>query len=152
MTVQSQVDRQHWMAVLAKAVLPQLEQHYGHLGQQLPTYQFLRSPEIGLVMVRGRSGGTGQRFNLGEMTLTRCVAQLTDQSAITGFGYVAGRSQRHAELAAVCDALLQHPDWTSKVQSEVIEPLEMFAQQRREAESSQVEATRVNFFTMMRGE
>ena len=116
---------------------------------ELPEYGFLRSPEIGLTMVRGRAEGTGQPFNLGEMTLTRCVVQLDE---LTGFGYVAGRSKRHAELAALCDALLQHPDWRDQLQAQVITSLQTATQAKLTAEAAEVESTRVNFFTMLRGE
>ena len=174
------VSRQNWMATFAKAPLAQLEHHVDSVlesalssGQKRPEYQFLRSPEIGLAMVRGRAGGTGQPFNLGEMTIIRCVVQLSGtvegigetegadalqnpkskiQNPISGFGYVAGRSHRHAELAALCDALMQHPDWCDRVQAGVIEPLVAIAQEKRAAEAAEVESTRVNFFTMLRGE
>lgn len=156
-TAQAQ-SRSIWMSALAKAPLALLEGRVATLGA-LPEYRFLRSPEIGLAMVRGRTEGAGQPFNLGEMTLTRCVIQLSlaageqvDDEFISGFGYVAGRSQRHAELAAVCDALLQHPDWQSKVQAQVIEPLQGAAYRQRAAETAEVDSTRVNFFTLLRGE
>ncbi|MEM9214370.1 MAG: phosphonate C-P lyase system protein PhnG [Cyanobacteria bacterium P01_F01_bin.150] len=164
------VSRQNWMATFAKAPLAHLEQHVDSVlesalfsGQKRPKYQFLRSPEIGLAMIRGRAGGTGQPFNLGEMTITRCVVQLKAEgkgqkaeskipNPISGFGYVAGRSHRHAELVALCDALMQHPDWCDRVQAGVIEPLVVLAQEKRAAEAAEVESTRVNFFTMLRGE
>ncbi len=137
-----------WISTLAKAPLPLLEQCVATL-KDLPEYGFLRSPEIGLTMVRGRAEGTGQPFNLGEMTLTRCVVQLDE---LTGFGYVAGRSKRHAELAALCDALLQHPDWRDQLQAQVITSLQTATQAKLTAEAAEVESTRVNFFTMLRGE
>lgn len=143
--------RQSWIATLAKAELLQLENQLKQL-QPVPQYTFLRPPEIGLTMVRGRAGGTGKIFNLGEMTLTRCVVQLKQQPVITGFGYVAGRSQRHAELAAVCDALMQHPQWAKRVQQTVIKPLQAEATRQREVKHRQTAATQVNFFTMVRGE
>lgn len=146
--------RQQWMATLAKADLTDLEAKVTAL-DNLPEYQFLRSPEIGLTMVRGRAGGTGAVFNLGEMPLTRCVVQLLQPGLtepITGFGYVAGRSKRHAELAALCDGLLQHQDWHASVQAGVIEPLQAAYQDQQAAQSRQTEATRVNFFTLLRGE
>jgi alpha-D-ribose 1-methylphosphonate 5-triphosphate synthase subunit PhnG len=150
--------RSHWMSTLAKAPLSLLEERIQAL-EGLPNYGFLRSPEIGLAMVRGRAEGTGQPFNLGEMTITRCVVQLSpaDEShgegeTIAGFGYVAGRSQRHAELAAVCDALLQHPEWQSKIQAQVIKPLQAAANKQRMTQTTEVESTRVNFFTLLRGE
>lgn len=146
------------MSALAKAPLALLEERVATLGV-LPEYRFLRSPEIGLAMVRGRTEGMGQPFNLGEMTLTRCVIQLSlvvkDQNgddSVSGFGYVAGRSQRHAELAAVCDALLRHQGWQSKVQTQVIEPLQIATDEKRAFETAEVESTRVNFFSLLRGE
>jgi len=65
---------------------------------------------------------------------------------------VAGRSQRHAELAALCDGLLQHPDWQGTVQAQIIQPLQAAADTARATDAAQVESTRVNFFTMLRGE
>jgi alpha-D-ribose 1-methylphosphonate 5-triphosphate synthase subunit PhnG len=146
--------RQAWMSALAKASSTHLDQLVEKLGN-LPPYIFLRPPEIGLTMVRGRAGGgNGQVFNLGEIPLTRCVVQITLSASQTlaGFGYVAGRSHRHAELAAVCDALLQHPDWFSQVYKTVITPLQTVHQQAKDQQAQQVEATRVNFFTLQRGE
>lgn len=141
------------MAILAKASLVSLEKYFAEL-KGVPRYEFLRSPEIGLAMVRGRTEGAGQPFNLGEITLTRCVVQIeaNDGEGIAGFGYIAGRSPRHAELAAILDALLQHPKWAETVHTEIILPLQAEAQARREREAAQVEATRVNFFTLKRGE
>lgn len=160
--------RRNWIATLAKASLSDLERYCGEAMDTIslapPHYHFLRPPEVGLAMVRGRAGGTGQVFNLGEMTLTRCVLQLelldgeasgsvdSEGRGFTGFGYVAGRSQRHAELAALCDALLQHPDWQGAIQADVIEPLQKAMAEKRDREAQAVEATRVNFFTMLRGE
>ncbi|QIR36040.1 phosphonate C-P lyase system protein PhnG [Tolypothrix sp. PCC 7910] len=146
-------ERQAWMATLAKAELDIFEKLVNKL-DNLPEYSFLRSPEIGLAMVRGRAGGTGEAFNLGEITMTRCVVQLENQGeeAIAGFGYVAGRSHRHAELAALCDALLQTPHWCDRIQAEVIQPLQIESQKQQELQQRQTEATKVNFFTMVRGE
>jgi len=146
--------RAAWIATLAKAPLELLEKSLLTLGA-VPGYQYLRSPEIGLTMVRGRIEGTGQPFNLGEMTITRCVVQIAgpgDGAAIAGFGYVAGRSLRHAELAALCDALLQHPSWHQPTWEAVIQPLQAAAQAHQAQMAAQVEATRVNFFTLKRGE
>lgn len=156
MTKPALPSRQAWISTLAKAPEPLLEQCVVNLGV-LPPYAFLRAPEIGLTMVRGRAEGTGIPFNLGEMTLTRCVVQLagSDASAseaIAGFGYVAGRSHRHAELAALCDAMLQHYEWHDQVHSRVILPLQAAYREARERQEQQTEATQVNFFTLLRGE
>lgn len=152
----SKTARQDWMGVLAKASVPALESLVTELGE-LPRYRFLRSPETGLTMVRGRAGGVGQVFNLGEMTLTRCVVQFVDDesdedSPTTGFGYVGGRSHRHAELAALCDGLMQREDWQVRVREGVIEPLRAIAQKAREQAQQHTATTKVDFFTMLRGE
>lgn len=140
--------RQAWMAILAKSSVVDLEQQVNTLGK-LPKYTFLRQSEIGLAMVRGRAGGTGETFNLGEMTVTRCVIKMED---IKGFGYVGGRAKRHAELAAVCDGLLQQNEWCDQVQESVIKPLQNKLSDRQQKQQSQTEATKVEFFTMLRGE
>ena len=140
--------RQAWMAILAKSSLVDLEQQVKTLGE-IPKYTFLRQSEIGLAMVRGRAGGAGEAFNLGEMTVTRCVIKMQD---IQGFGYVGGRSKRHAELAAVCDGLLQQNEWRDRVQEIVIQPLQAKLIEERQKQQSQTEATKVEFFTMLRGE
>ena len=143
-----QTERQAWMKILAKSSVVDLERQVQTLGK-LPEYSFLRSPEIGLTMVRGRAGGKGKVFNLGEMTITRCVVKILDT---IGFGYVGGRSKRHAELAAVCDGLLQQNEWSFTVQNRVIQPLQTIIQQKQEKQQRQTETTKVEFFTMLRGE
>ena len=140
--------RQTWMAILAKSSPVDLEQQVKTLGE-IPKYTFLRNSEIGLAMVRGRAGGTGEAFNLGEMTVTRCVIKMGE---ITGFGYVGGRSKRHAELAAVCDGLLQQNEWRDHVQELVIQPLHTKLIEHQRKQQNQTEATKVEFFTMLRGE
>ena len=95
--------RRRWMAVLARADIDELGDRLG----ALPPYRVLRGPEAGLVMVRGRTGGGGAPFNLGEMTTTRCTVR-TD-TGFVGHAYVAGRNERLAQLAALADALLQDP-------------------------------------------
>ena len=140
--------RQTWMAILAKSSPVDLEQQVKTLGE-IPKYTFLRNSEIGLAMVRGRAGGTGKAFNLGEMTVTRCVIKMGN---IQGFGYVGGRSKRHAELAAVCDGLLQQNEWRDRVQELVIQPLHTKLIEHQRKQQNQTEATKVEFFTMLRGE
>lgn len=146
-------ERQLWMATLFKAPLDQLVKAVEALGE-LPSYYHLRPPEIGLVMVRGRAGGTGQPFNLGEMTVTRCVVRIDyqqDESSV-GFSYIAGRSRQHGELAALCDALMQLSSWHQKVKTLVIEPLQAEATRQKDIQKRQTAATKVNFFTLVRGE
>ena len=111
---------------------------------------WLRRPETGLVMVQARAGGSGERFNLGEMSATRCTLRLTDCGS-TGVGWVAGRDAQHAEAIALADALLQSTAHAARVQSTVIEPLHEARQTALMAAAQRAAATRVEFFTMTRG-
>jgi len=112
-------------------------------------HRFIRPAEIGMVMVRGRIGGDGAPFNLGEMTVTRCVVQLADGRH--GHSYVAGRSKQQAELAALADAHLQgdaQREWMERL----IEPLQREQDRSRAAKEAESAATKVDFVTMVRGE
>src|SRR5215831_8996868 len=141
--------RQRWLGILARADLRELQEAWvRHAGDI--TYRFLRRPEIGMVMVRGRTGGNGQPFNLGEMTVTRCAVQL-DNANIVGFGYVGGRDAQRTELVAAFDALLQVGTHSAALQSQVIEPLAKHQRRRRETAARKTAQTRVEFFTMVRG-
>jgi alpha-D-ribose 1-methylphosphonate 5-triphosphate synthase subunit PhnG len=136
------------MSVLALARLDELEARWQALGAA-PSFTVLRRPEVGLVMVRGRAGGTGLRFNIGECAVIRCSVQLADGTL--GHAWVSGRCPRHAELAAVLDALLQDARWHRTIESEVIGPLEASRESRRRAADARAAQTRVDFFTMVRG-
>jgi len=144
--------RRRWMGLLARATTGELEAAWQALPSQ-PTYSFLRRPETGLVLVRGRAGGTGAAFNLGEMTMTRCAVRLDAQAAggrITGLGFVAGRDDRHAELAALFDGLLQVPSRAAEIDAAVIQPVAARLDRQRRQTATEVAATRVDFFTLVR--
>ena len=134
--------RQRWMAVLARADIDELGDRLG----ALPPYRVLRGPEAGLVMVRGRTGGGGAPFNLGEMTTTRCTVR-TD-TGFVGHAYVAGRNERLAQLAALADALLQDPSPHDRLGAAVNEPRAAPQQARRDTVAAKAAATRVQFFAM----
>ncbi|HEY1935850.1 MAG TPA: phosphonate C-P lyase system protein PhnG [Acetobacteraceae bacterium] len=138
-------ERRRWMAVLARA---SGEEIAARLGDQatLSDYTRLRGPEAGLVMVRGRIGGGGGAFNLGEMTVTRCTVRI--ESGLVGHAYVAGRDGRQAELAALVDAMLQDPETAPALQADIIEPLAAAQQQRRDGVAAKAAATQVQFFAM----
>jgi alpha-D-ribose 1-methylphosphonate 5-triphosphate synthase subunit PhnG len=146
---ESAVARRHWLSVLARARADELEQYLDRLGT-VPAFRWLRQPEIGMVMLRARTGGTGAQFNLGEATLTRCV--LRTDTGYTGVSYALGRDRRHAELAALFDALLQDPQRKPVVERDVIAPLETRQRQRREQASRKAAATKVDFYTLARGD
>ena len=140
--------RPGWMSLLAKAPPARLAALVGGLGA-LPAHDWLRRPETGGVMLRGRMGGTGNAFNLGEMTVTRCALRLADGTV--GHAYVQGRDKAHATKAALVDALLQGPR-ADQVRLAVIDPLAIEALERRTARAAKAAATKVEFFTMVRGE
>ena len=142
-------ERQSWMATLAKAAPADLERAWSDLAPK-PGFTRLRPPETGLVMVRGRISGSGQPFNLGEMTMTRAAVRI--ENGPTGFGHVAGRSARHAELAALFDALLQDPARHEALMAGVIRPLSDRAAAAKARKAAEVAATKVDFFTLVRGD
>jgi len=144
-TEESIAKRKFWMSTLAKAKSASV----GKLFPDLPMHEVIRAPETGTVMVRGRAGGTGAPFNLGEMTVTRCAVRLPDGTI--GHGYVQGRDGEHATRAAIIDALMQGVD-AERVAAEVINPLEAEFEASRQSRAEKAAATKVDFFTMVRGE
>ncbi|WP_416906914.1 MAG: phosphonate C-P lyase system protein PhnG [Polymorphobacter sp.] len=139
-------ERRDWLSVLAKARPDELLPLWERLTP--PEATLLRAPEVGMVMVRGRAGGAGAAFNLGEMTVTRCAVRLA--TGATGIGYVSGRDKRHAHAAAIIDAMMQSPALRPQAEAGVIAPLKAAAHARTEAASRKAKATQVEFFTMVR--
>jgi len=136
------------MAVLAHATATEIAAHLDVI--ELPSHQNLREPENGLVMVRGRVGGDGAPFNLGEATLSRAAVRLS--SGEVGFGYTLGRDGEKARMIALCDALVQSDEFASPVETMVIAPLRGAMLARRSQRAAETAATRVDFYTMVRGE
>jgi alpha-D-ribose 1-methylphosphonate 5-triphosphate synthase subunit PhnG len=116
----------------------------------LPAHENLREPENGLVMVRGRIGGDGAPFNLGEATVSRAAVRLA--SGEIGFGYALGRDRDKARMIALCDAMIQTPDHAGVVEREVLTPLRAAVASERNRRAAETAATRVDFYTMVRGE
>jgi alpha-D-ribose 1-methylphosphonate 5-triphosphate synthase subunit PhnG len=138
-------DRQAWMGLLARSAPARL----ANLFPDLPPHDLLRVPEVGAVMVQGRVGGTGQPFNLGEMTVTRCAVRLADGAV--GHAHVQGRDKTHALRAAVLDALLQTAS-APVLLDQVLTPLTTEEQAARALRAAKAAATKVEFFTLVRGE
>ena len=138
--------RKAWLAVLARASAEEIEARLAE-APQLPPHTRLRGPEIGLVMVRGRAGGDGAAFNLGEMTVARCSVALA--GGTVGHALRAGRDRRAAELSAVLDAALQDASLRPALHAAVIAPLAAAQQARRDAEAERAAATRVEFLSMV---
>jgi alpha-D-ribose 1-methylphosphonate 5-triphosphate synthase subunit PhnG len=138
--------RKDWMGLMAKA--PQ-----GRVAALLdaeisrPAFTWLRAPEIGSTMVR--AGATGAAFNLGEMTITRCA--LTLDTGEVGHSYIQGRRKADAEATALVDALMQ-TEMASRLRKTVLEPLQAEMVTAKAARAAKAAATKVDFFTMTRGE
>ena len=137
--------RRTWMATLARAERSAIEAQLS-AEPALPDHTRLRGPEAGLVMVRGRMGGSGAPFNLGEMTVTRCT--IRNARGQIGHAYIAGRDGQKAELAAALDAALQDPDSGAGLEARVIAPLAEALTLADKAIRAEAEATRVDFFTL----
>jgi alpha-D-ribose 1-methylphosphonate 5-triphosphate synthase subunit PhnG len=145
----SQTERRAAMAVLARATAPDIARGLAVIGDGI-AFSDLRAAEVGLVMVRGRVGGVGRNFNVGEATVTRAAVQLA--TGEKGFAYVLGRDSEKARLAALCDALWQTAAHRQNVENHVLAPLRRAQQQGRALAQAQTAATRVDFFTLVRGE
>jgi alpha-D-ribose 1-methylphosphonate 5-triphosphate synthase subunit PhnG len=141
--------RRRWLSVLAKTPEAALEKVWRELGDTIE-FRYLRKPETGLCLIRARAGGTGMRFNLGEMTIARCTVRLA--TGETGCGYVAGRSTRHAELVALFDAMLQRPVPVAPSLGGWIDRLEEALVRRRREMAAKLAPSRVEFLTVVRGE
>lgn len=140
--------RQRWMAVLARASRHELEAAWTGLSAA-PRCDILRAPERGLMMVRGRAGGDGKPFNLGEVSVARCAVR--SEAGHIGHGYVLGGDGASAELVARFDALLQDPTRQAETLKRIVEPMASAQSKARERRARKAAATKVEFFTMVRG-
>jgi alpha-D-ribose 1-methylphosphonate 5-triphosphate synthase subunit PhnG len=137
--------RRRWMAVVARAKADRIAALLNDCSD-LPAHTILRGPDCGLVMVRGRAGGGGSAFNLGEMTVTRCT--IRTETGFIGHAYIAGREEQRAELAALVDALMQDQDQTAAIEERVIARLEREQMEQDSDHAAKAAATRVQFFAM----
>jgi alpha-D-ribose 1-methylphosphonate 5-triphosphate synthase subunit PhnG len=143
-----QARRQAAMAVLAHSDAAQIARYLDAVA--LPPCENLREPENGLVMVRGRIGGDGAPFNLGEATVSRAAVRLA--TGEVGFGYTLGRDRKKARMIALCDALVQSSELADVVEAEVLAPLRAALISTQDRKAAETAATRVDFYTMVRGE
>jgi alpha-D-ribose 1-methylphosphonate 5-triphosphate synthase subunit PhnG len=143
-----QAQRRAAMAVLAHSGAAEIARHLDAIA--LPAHENLREPENGLVMVRGRIGGDGAPFNLGEATVSRAAVRLS--TGEVGFGYTLGRDQQKACMIALCDALIQTADHADSLEAQVLAPLRAAMISERNRRAAETAATRVDFYTLVRGE
>jgi alpha-D-ribose 1-methylphosphonate 5-triphosphate synthase subunit PhnG len=141
--------RPDWLRVLACGAADQLLSLCGPVLADYP-FEWLREPEVGLMMVRARIGNTGDRFNLGEATVTRCAVRHRSSRGewVAGVGHVMGRDPEKAGQIAKLDALLQLPALHELLWREVVQPLRLATDMRQQAERDRTEASRVRFFTL----
>jgi len=142
-------ERKAAMAILAQATAAELTEGLEQFGA-LPQHAELRAAETGLVMVRGRIGGDGAPFNLGEATVTRAAVQLA--SGAIGYSYALGRDAKKARLAALCDALWQSDQYRPALEQHVLVPVRSRLDRERAETRERTAATKVDFFTLVRGE
>ena len=147
-TYEGTVDRRQSLSILAIADDDQLKTLMAAGGFLDTGFEWIRPPEIGSIMVQGRAGGTGDPFNLGEVSVTRCTLKVGE---LVGHGYVQGRAKGKAQRAALCDALLQS-DQRAKLDEQVIQPLLAAQAKKRLDREKKAAATKVDFFTLVRGE
>lgn len=141
--------RRRMMRVLAHALPEEIDGALAALAP-LPPNSDLRKPEVGLVMLRGSIGGDGAPFNVGEATVTRAAVRL--ETGEVGFSYILGRHPIKARSAALIDAIWLSAGGRERVEQRVVAPLAAAAERRAEAAAARTAATRVDFFTMVRGE
>ena len=140
--------RRSAMAVLAESAAADIADCMARL--TLPAHDMLRPSESGLVMLRGRVGGDGAPFNLGEAAVSRSAVRIA--GGVVGLGYVLGRDKQKATMIALCDAMVQSADHADDLQAHVIAPLSEKIAARRERQAAETAATRVDFYTLVRGE
>lgn len=140
-------DRQRWLATLSQAPAPLLLAQAA-AWSTWPTV-VLRPVETGLVMLRGRIGGGGDRFNLGEATVTRYVLRCAGEpSSTVGVGYVLGRQPDRAKAVALFDGLLQQAAHQQRLLRELIAPLAEELARNQVAAAARTAASRVRFATL----
>ena len=141
--------RREAMAVLAMASGSDLLQLWNETG--LPDdAETLRGPETGLVTVRGRMGGGGASFNIGEATVTRATIKLP--TGEVGHAYALGREKLKVRAPALIDALHQRPDLEARIEEKILAPLRTRLSETDAVRRAETAATKVDFFTMVRGE
>jgi len=141
--------RQRWMGILARASSAEIASLIARV-KEPPSYEIIKRSETGTLMLEGRAGGAGQRFNMGEATMTRCVIRLSDGTM--GFSYALGRDRKKAEQSAVLDALLQNVTPSAEILHAGIEAIARTQLEARDRASRKAAATKVNFFTLVRGD
>jgi alpha-D-ribose 1-methylphosphonate 5-triphosphate synthase subunit PhnG len=146
MTPNTIEQRREWISLLGSADPRFLEDQKKNLNLDLAP-DYMVPPETGMVMMQARQDGAGNRFNLGEVTVSRCILKVND---VMGYAMVMGPDLHHAELAAFFDALFQMPDLD--LRNALVSELRRMKNKRHAQDAAEVQTSKVEFFTMKRGE
>ncbi|MGP3590070.1 phosphonate C-P lyase system protein PhnG [Vagococcus sp. WN89Y] len=141
--------RQYWMSILARSQATEIISRWAALDFR-QQYKLLRPTQIGLIQLQGRMEVSGQRFMLGDMTVTRAAVEVSDGTV--GYSYIIGRDKTKAELCAVIDALLQKEAYCAHIIAAVIEPLAQRLRETGQKQRQDVAPSKVNFYNLVRGE
>lgn len=142
--------RRRAIGAVALAPAALLKARFEAIAAEAPPALPVRGPEVGLVMLRGRAGGGGAAFNLGEASVCRATVRLA--SGEVGHAMILGRDAEKARIAAHVDALWQLNGWRDRIESEIVEPAIAADAEALARRADETEATRVDFFTLARGE
>ncbi|MEM0900315.1 MAG: phosphonate C-P lyase system protein PhnG [Pseudomonadota bacterium] len=115
-----------------------------------PSFEVLRGPETGLVSLKGQIGGGGAPFPFGDATATRASVRLNDGRI--GHAMLLGRDHRRTTIAAVIDALCHGEGDAELIDAKLMPALIKALRDRDQTRAAQTAATKVDFFTMVRGE
>lgn len=143
------MNRENWIGLLGSADPTDLESALEQLNGGCD-HICIVGPETGMLMVQAKSDGSNSRFNLGEMTVTKCVLEVKGQHL--GVGWIMGSDLRHAKLAALFDGLLQDPEYHDRLMATLIPRLEKKQRLKADILLKDVSDTKVEFFTLKRGE
>ncbi|KXF75744.1 phosphonate C-P lyase system protein PhnG [Paramesorhizobium deserti] len=150
MTSPADIARKRALDALASMPAQALKERYETICERAPPALAVRGPEIGAIMVRGRIGGGGAPFNIGEASVTRATVKLP--TGEVGHSIVLGRDTEKARAVAHLDALRQVPEWEPIVERDCVAPAVEMAEAERLKLAEETAATRVDFFTLARGE
>lgn len=118
--------------------------------QLAPEYELIRTPETGLVQpVPAWAVSATASLPATPPLPAQRYARLTVPSV---YSWILGRDRPHAERCAAIDALLQSPRHFHTLMETLITPLEALRSARIEARRAEVNASRVDFFTTVRGD
>lgn len=145
----TQKERKEWIGLLGSADPKDLEAAKKEYAQGVKITHVV-TPETGMIMVQAKADGSNGRFNLGEVTVSRCVLEV--KKTYMGTAWVMGSDLRHAELAALFDALLQDPATHDPLANTLIKKLKIKQTAKNERMAQDAADTRVEFFTLKRGE